>query len=55
MFKRDDDDYDPMIQITDASTKFRTFTLNSYGDTYKQAILQASDKNGCYVTIKISN
>ena len=29
MFKRDDIDYDHVLQITDASTKFRKFTLNS--------------------------
>ena len=53
MFKRDAVDYDPVLQITDASTKFREFALNSLEHTLKQVTLQVSDKNGHCVVIKI--
>ena len=53
MFKRDDVDYDPALQITDASTKFRKFTLNLSECTQKQVTLKASNKNGCCITIKL--
>ena len=46
IIKRDDIDYDPTLQITDESTKFRKFALNSSECTQKQVALQAYDKNG---------
>ena len=54
MFKRDNIEYNPMLQITDSSTKFRKFTLNQLECTQKPVTLQASDKNGCCISIKIS-
>ena len=53
MFKRDDIDYDRLLQITDTSTKFREFVLNSIESAQKKSALQASDNNGCCVKIKI--
>ena len=53
--KRDDVNYDHVLQITDVSTKFRKSTLNSSKHRQKQVTLQASDKNGCCIEIKLAS
>ena len=48
-------DHDPILQVADAPTKFRKFTLNSCAHARKQVTLQASDNNRHRVTIKIAS
>ena len=55
MLKRDDANCDPMLQATGTSTKFRKLALNSCEHTQKQAVLQASDKSKCFITMKIAS
>ena len=52
---RNDINQEPILQITDVTTKFKKFTLNSCEHTHKQVTLQASENNGHCVTIKLAS
>ena len=52
MLKRDNIGCDPVLQITDSSTKFCKFALNQSEHVQKQETLQSSDKNRHCITIK---
>ena len=52
---RDEIDHYLILQITEVSTKFRKFVLNSCEHAHKQVTLQASDNNEHCVTIKLAS